>query len=323
MSLTNAQYNAIMRTYDEKRNRALREADERTEEIYEQIPAYEDLDHMVATVSVAQGRKILDGDPEASAELASILADIKKRKEELLIKAGYPVDYLLPKFECPDCEDTGKIGNEKCHCFKQAIAALLYEQSNIETLLLTENFDNLSYLYYKGEELPLFQKAVDESHAFVDNFDTDYRNLLFYGTVGTGKSFLSSCIAKELLNAGKTVLYFSSSQLFEILAHNSFDKNKKEDYSTCVEDIMSCDLLIIDDLGTELTNSFVMTQLFSLLTTRNLAHKSTIISTNLRLEEIRDRYSDRIYSRITSQFTVCKLMGSDIRLQKKLQTSRK
>ncbi len=134
---------------------------------------------------------------------------------------------------------------------------------------------------------------------------------------------MSSCIAKELIEQGKLVIYFSSAQLFETLSRSTFDRNSEEAASGIYEDIYECDLLIIDDLGTELTNAFVSSQLFSCLNNRHLRRKSTIITTNLSLEELRDRYSDRIFSRITSNYGMCKLTGRDIRITKKLLLNRK
>jgi DNA replication protein DnaC len=139
--------------------------------------------------------------------------------------------------------------------------------------------------------------------------------------VGTGKSFLSGCIAKELIENGHSVIYFSASGLFETLSQFSFDYKNKDELHGIYEDLYSCDLLIIDDLGTELTNNFVTSQLFSCLNERHMRRKSTIISTNLSLEELRNRYSDRIFSRITSNYNLCKLSGPDIRIYKKLKKS--
>ena len=150
----------------------------------------------------------------------------------------------------------------------------------------------------------------------MQNFKEDYHNLFFYGTVGTGKSFLSGCIAKELLETGNSVIYFSASGMFELLAMYSFDAVKESLYGL-YDDLYDCDLLIIDDLGTEITNNFVTSQLFSCLNQRHLRQKATLISTNISLEELRDRYSDRIFSRITSSFTLCKLTGPDIRILKR------
>ena len=233
--------------------------------------------------------------------------------------AGFPADYLEPIYDCKDCKDTGYVDGHKCHCFRQAEISLLYEQSNISRMLEKENFSTLSYEYYQGEDLIRFQNAVEECKKFTQNFRLDYRNLFFYGTVGTGKSFLSGCIAKELLEAGNSVIYFSAAGLFEALSQLSFDYKNKDELHGIYDGLYQCDLLIIDDLGTELTNNFVTSQFFSCLNERHMRRKSTIISTNLSLEELRNRYSDRIFSRITSNYTICKLSGTDVRMYKRLK----
>ena len=244
-------------------------------------------------------------------------------KEQLLTGAGYPRDYLDPVYDCPDCKDTGYINGVKCHCFKQAIIDLLYEQSGIREMLEKENFSSLSYEYYEGESLERFQNTVKECRNFIKTFDSDYHNLFFYGTVGTGKSFLSGCIAKELIESGHSVIYFSASGLFETLSRNMFDYKNKDDVLRFHEDLYGCDLLIIDDLGTEYTSNVAVSVFFSLLNERHLGQKSTIISTNLSLEDLRNRYSDRVFSRITNQYTICKFTGPDIRMIKKRLQNRK
>ncbi len=323
MSINNAQYETIARRYEERQLRNHKLLNERFEEVYAKSPIYKDLEDTLASVSVAQGKKFLEGDDEAISELKSIIRDIKEQKYLALVSAGFPEDYLEPIYDCPYCKDTGYINGEKCKCFKQAIIDMLYEQSNIKTLLKTDNFANLSYSYYQGEDLLRFKNAVETCQNFVKNFNSDYHNLFFYGTVGTGKSFLSGCVAKELIEKGNVVIYFSSTSLFETLSKNSFDFRAKEEFNHLLEDLYTCDLLIIDDLGTELTNTFVASQLFACLNERHLRKKATIISTNLSLEELRDRYSDRIFSRITSNFEVCKLTGPDIRMYKKRMLNRK
>ena len=256
-------------------------------------------------------------------EISEDIALLRAKKDNLLDRAGFPKDYLTLHYTCPDCKDTGYIDGQKCHCFRQASVALLYEQSGIQELLKQDNFDSLSYEYYEGEDLERFRNAVTTCRNFIKNFNSDYHNLFFYGTVGTGKSFLSGCVAKELIEKGNLVIYFSATQLFNELSKSTFDYRNREDLSVLQDDLFNCDLLIIDDLGTELTNTFVASQLFSCLNERHLRKKATIISTNLSLQELRDRYSDRIFSRITSNYEVCKLTGPDIRMYKKRQQSRK
>ena len=318
MSLTNTQYDLIRRDYEARQLDNRHELEKKTAYVYDHVPGYRELEDSVAAVSVAQGRKYLEGDENAMAELKERLAKIGVRKAKLLKDAGLPETYLNPVYTCPDCKDTGYIDGRKCHCFKQAVITLLYEQSNIREMLQAENFHTLSYEYYEGEALTHFKNTVTTCRNFIKNFNSDYHNLFFYGTVGTGKSFLSNCVAKELIEHGHSVIYFSAASLFDLLSKYSFDYKSKEERRDHYNDLYQCDLLIIDDLGTELTNQFVASQLFSLLNERHMGKKATIISTNLSLEELRNRYSDRIFSRITSHYSICKLTGPDIRMKKRL-----
>ncbi len=323
MALTNAQYDLIQHQYEKKQIKSRRETERRLSYVYDHIPGYRDLEDAVAAISVSQGKKLLAGDEDAMEDLRDFLAELSGRKAQLLEDAGLPADYLEPVYECPDCKDTGYIDGQKCHCFKDAMITLLYEQSNIREMLQTENFNSLSYEYYEGEDLARFKNAVNTCRNFVKNFNSDYHNLFFYGTVGTGKSFLSGCVAKELIESGHSVIYFSSASLFDFLSKNSFDYKNREELREAFTDLYQCDLLIIDDLGTELTNQFVTSQLFALLNERHMGKKATVISTNLSLEELRNRYSERIFSRITSNYEICKLSGQDIRMYKKRLMNRK
>ena len=322
MALTNSQYEEIRKGYERTRdaNRLLEES--RREEVYASVPDFRDLADSVSMLSVASARRLLDGDEGALADLHDKLAEVAAAQKQLLAQYGYPADYLEPVYTCPECQDTGYISGsnglkEKCSCLRQQEIRILYAQSNIQGMVARENFSTLSYDYYQGDDLRRFETAVQISRDFIRDFHSCFRNLFFYGTVGTGKSFLSGCIAGELLQMGKSVIYFSASGLFDTLARYSFDIRSKETLHDLYDDIYGCDMLIIDDLGTEITNSFVTSQLFSCLNERYLRGRSTLISTNLSLEELRDRYSDRIFSRITSSFTLCKLTGPDIRILKK------
>ena len=323
MALTNQQFESIMRGYELTQNRNRRLLEERETEVYRNIPEYQKLVESTGSLAKACAKKLLDGDEQALVVLKSELAGLSAQKKRLLAQHGYQEDYLDPIYNCSLCHDTGYVSDpagspqEKCRCFRQKEISLLYEQSNIQKMIEKENFSTLSFDYYEGEDRRRFQEAVRISLDFVQNFEQDYQNLFFYGTVGTGKSFLSGCIARELLQAGHSVIYFSSSGLFDTLARYSFDAKAKETLYNFYKDLYNCDLVIIDDLGTEVTNSFVTSQLFGCLNERILRKKATIISTNLNLEELRDRYSDRIFSRITSNFTICKLSGPDIRIYKK------
>lgn len=327
MALNNAQYESIIRDYENIRDANRHTLESRKAEVYQAVPEYRELEDSISTLSVSAAKAMLAGDDNARDRLHDSLLHIRQRQQALLTSAGLPVDYLKPIYRCPACEDTGYITDEnnlkqKCSCFRQREISILYSQSNIQDMISRENFSTLSSEYYQGEDLRRFESAVDLCRNFIKNFNQDYHNILFYGTVGTGKSFLSGCIAKELVDKGYSVIYFSSSGLFDMLARYSFDYKEKEALQDFCEDIYGCDLLIIDDLGTEITNTFVSSQLFSCLNERGLRKKAMIISTNLSLEELRDRYSDRIFSRITSSFSLCKLTGQDIRICKKRNRQR-
>lgn len=323
MALTNAQYEKISRGYENRRTKNRHLLNDRRDYVYSHVDGYRELEDSVAGVSVEHGKRLLSGDESAIDELHAIIEDLSAMKRQLLISFGLPENYLEPIYDCPVCQDTGYVDGQKCNCFKQQMVSLLYEQSNIQDMLGSVDFSCVSDEYYKGEDLDLFRQTFASCHDFAEQFGSVYQNLLLYGTVGTGKSFLSGCIAKVLLEKGYSVIYFSAVGLFELLAKYSFDTKNKDSLYNMYEDLYNCDLVIIDDLGTEVTNSFVASQLFSCLNERHLRHKSTLISTNLSLAELKDRYSDRIFSRITSNYLVRKLSGPDIRMYKNCSVNRK
>jgi DNA replication protein DnaC len=156
---------------------------------------------------------------------------------------------------------------------------------------------------------------VKECQNFIADFDNKPKNLFFYGDTGVGKTFLSNCVAKELLEQGKSVIYFTAFQLFDILSKGVFERDA--DAIAAHQNIFDCDLLIIDDLGTEFANSFTTSQLFLCVNERILRNKSTIISTNLDMNQIVDIYSERTLSRIISNYSIIKLFGDDIRIKKR------
>ena len=190
--ITNSQFKAITADYEKIQNKNRHILLQRKEEIYARIPAYQELEQQISGLCIMQGRKLLSGDKQALDDMKKQLHALSAQKQQLLKEHGYPADYLEPVYDCPDCQDTGYLpDHSKCHCMKQKIAHYLYEQSGLENLLETENFSHLSTAYYQGEDLARFKKTVQNARKFVSDFSSHYHNLLFYGTVGTGKSFLS------------------------------------------------------------------------------------------------------------------------------------
>ena len=187
--------------------------------------------------------------------------------------------------------------------YEKAIIELLYNGSNLKGILEQENFHTFSLDYYSKSHIdPLtgrsardaIETALRVCHHFIDTFSSEFHNILLYGDTGVGKTFLTHCIAKELMDHSYSVIYFSAAGLFDFLAKNTFGKRDEID-EDALSHICSCDLLIIDDLGTELANSFTVSQLFVILNERILRKEATIISTNLSLEDIKAIYSERIF----------------------------
>ena len=321
MALTREQYDDIMRGYMQKQNRRHQLRAQRREEVYAKIPEFRELSEQVPDIAVGYlysrlGEKA--GNKSASpAFVRPELEKIAARKKRLLLSHGFPEDYLDAPCDCPLCGDTGFVDGRKCRCFRQKEIEILYSHSHLQELVKEQNFDLLSESYYEGEDLVRFRKASGACRRMAAEFDEVYRNLYLYGTVGTGKSFLSVCIARELLESGHSVLYFSAAALFDRLSMYSFDPKVREELRSFTSDLYGCDLLIIDDLGTELTSQFISAQLFTCLNERHLSRKSTVISTNLSLKEMQARYSDRVFSRITNDYDLYKLTGNDIRVLKR------
>lgn len=327
MGLKASQYQAIMRNYEQRQLHNRDILDRRYKEVFKKLPEFKSIDESISMLSVRYGKKLLNGDDKAVDMLKRELSVLRDKKKALLQMGGFPEDYLEPVCDCSDCSDTGYIGTQKCHCFKKAVIGILYEQSNLKQILKQENFGTFSLDYYSvnytdtktgRSSLQVIQEALAVCHSFVNTFGTQFQNLFLYGDVGVGKTFLSNCIAKELMDKEYSVLYFSASKFFSILAKYTFDKTDI-DAQNMYEYIFDCDLLMIDDLGTEFTNTFVASQFFTCINERLLSRKSTIISTNLSLDTLADLYTERSFSRITSNYTMLKLIGDDIRIKKKLK----
>lgn len=319
-------YRRLLREYEEVRQEREALWREQKDELYKKLPKLKELDGLLAEESVLAGTKALEGDASALAALQDTIRSIAEQKQSILAAAGYPKDYPVLTCRCPDCKDTGFLGTGKCHCLKQALTFALSDNGSLPKRLEKENFSTFSYSYYEDAaadpQLAItprqnIQNVVESAKKFIQSFDSTFQNLLIYGNTGVGKTFLANCIAKELLDSAHHIVYLTAFQLFEAFGGH---QNRTDDTaSTLYRYIFDCDLLIIDDLGTELSNAFTNTSLYTCINERLNTGKSTLISTNLSLEQLRECYSERIFSRITGNYTFFKLIGKDIRLQKRIQ----
>ena len=326
MPLKNAQYDALMRRYEDTRMRHREELDARTQEIYSALPAMTELDARASSASMAFARRKIADPSLPMEELELALKEVAEARRDLLLSSGYPENYLEMTYDCPLCRDTGYVDGEMCECFKRARAKMLREAYGQEGILEKENFDHFSFDWYSDTIInektghtarEMAEEAYRAARVFISRIGEADNNLFLYGNTGIGKTFLTHCIASEVLRAGHTALYFSAETLFRLLADATFSREGKSGYD--LRTVYDCDFLAIDDLGTELTNSFVGSSLFQIINERINANRSTVISTNLMLGEFSAIYSERVFSRITSHYTIIKMIGDDIRMQKKLK----
>ena len=318
----------LLTEYDSKRMHAISDLEDRKQRLRDTSSEYINLEKNMQQISIASIKSMLslsqDEKNEKLKKLEIETSQISEEKQKLLKKLNLPTDYLSPHFECNLCNDTGYVGNNLCSCIKQKIYNIEYNKSNIGNLKF-ENYDNFNFEIYSDVANPALynskfspreniKKIYDIKKNFIRNFDSpEEKNLMFLGPTGLGKTFLSNCIAKELLDSGKTVLYQTAPVMLD-----SIIKSKFENLTTLMENILDVNLLIIDDLGTETMNNMKFTELFNIINTRLLNQNNkitkTIISTNMDMKDIFNIYDERIGSRIVGNYNICRFFGDDIRM---------
>ena len=315
----------IMDMYEKIRTDENRKLMKRREEIKNKYPEILELDTTIQKLCLNLSMAALRGitDQNELNNIKEEITDLRAKKYEMLVSHGYNPDYLNLHYNCPKCKDTGFIGIDKCSCFKSKLIKLYYKDSDLEEAVKTNNFKNFNINLYPNHKLNderyTPRKNIEDileyiTGEYLPNFKNSNTNLLFYGNSGTGKTFLSWCIAKELLDKGFLVVYKTSDDLLRALKDIKFNND------TDLENLLiNCDLLIIDDLGSEQITDFSSTELFTLINKKILKNKKMLISTNLSLPLISKRYSERISSRIIGEFKLFKFFAEDIRIQLNLK----
>ena len=315
----------LMYMYEKIRTDENRKLMKRREEIKNKYPEILELDTTIQKLCLNLSMAALRGitDQNELNNIKEEITDLRAKKYEMLVSHGYNPDYLNLHYNCPKCKDTGFIGIDKCSCFKSKLIKLYYKDSDLEEAVKTNNFKNFNINLYSNHKLNderyTPRKNIEDileyiTGEYLPNFKNSNTNLLFYGNSGTGKTFLSWCIAKELLDKGFLVVYKTSDDLLRALKDIKFNND------TDLENLLiNCDLLIIDDLGSEQITDFSSTELFTLINKKILKNKKMLISTNLSLPLISKRYSERISSRIIGEFKLFKFFAEDIRIQLNLK----
>ncbi len=317
-------YQAVMEKLNLQRVAAEQESRRRRDDFYAACPRAAEIERLLSHTAVQAAKAVL-----GSGNSGEILAKLKKNnlalqeeRRQLLASAGLPEDYLQPHYQCPKCEDTGYIDGRMCSCLKELLRKEAYRRLNDSTPLSLCTFDSFSLSYYPDTSdspdrpSPRAQigKIFSYCRRYAANFSPDSPSLLMQGGTGLGKTHLSLSIANEAIERGFGVIYGSTQNLASSLEKERFRRDSDDETNQM---LLSCDLLILDDLGTEFSTSFIDAAIYNIVNTRLMSKRPTIISTNLSLREMETRYTERFVSRIIGSYIRLFFYGSDVRQQRR------
>ncbi len=312
---TRENYKKMTERFADKRQNAEAEADRHRSELWLKAPEIKEIDKEMRGVGLEIFRTACAGGDLAPIRERNLA--LGKRRREIILSLGLPEDYDEPKYSCKKCSDTGFVDVKMCSCFKEALTIENIASSGMGRLIEKQSFENFDLDWY-GAGTAARENAVRNvkvAKAFVKKFGRTYDNLLILGNTGTGKTHISSAIAKEIITRGFDVLYDSAQNIISAFEDDKFRSGYSPSYESKSEKFLECDLLIIDDLGTEFLTQFTVSCLYNLINTRQNQGKPTIISTNLSEDELKNRYDGRITSRILGpDYTPLLFEGKDHRV---------
>lgn len=321
---------AVLRDMDAENNKRTALFSARRKEIYAHIPRICEIDHLLSNTAAAVLHTALQNgtDPTAAIEqLQQKNLSLQAERKRLLMQYGYPADYLDEIPACSVCSDTGYIGTQPCDCLKKRYAARLTEELSTILPIGEQNFEHFRLDYYStvpDSRLGLspyenMQFNYHTSRQYADTFSLNSPNLLLYGSTGLGKTFLSSCIAKVVSEHSFSVAYDTAIRIFSSYESVKFNSADAAEAMRRIRKYEKSDLLIIDDLGTEMATAFTISSLYGLLAERLMHRRPTIINTNLLPVNLEKRYSPAIASRLIGDFTPLRFYGDDIRAKRRLE----
>lgn len=315
-------YADILRAYDRDKTEAETSALHRQNKLYNEIPRLAEIQKEINNTGMSIAEIFVNGgDREKGMQLFKEKCNmLNVEKNKILVDNGYASDYLEPKYKCIKCKDTGYINNKRCDCFKKKLIDVYYNMSNISKIIADENFDNFNINLYSenisedGVSARDNIKKIFRDVMFdINDIENKPFNFLFTGRSGLGKTFMCNCISKYIMDKGSSVIYMSAYKLFDAMLKQRFNKDNDSDSHSLLYD---CDLLVIDDLGTEGVNSATTAEFFDIINSRLLDKKSTVISTNMSLLDINSTYSERLASRILGNYKCFRFFGEDLRIFK-------
>ena len=321
MGYNQANYTRIRKEYETKYLRAREAADLRRSEVLFAIPEMAEIDRalgktgLVIMNAAMQGEDVGERIEEARLENQAL----QERKRQLLVANGFPADYTEVKYECPLCQDEGFYEFKICTCMKKKLVEAAYESSGMAHLLRTQSFENFDLSYYAEDPRTAahMKRVLDITKEYAATFDpATPANMIFMGGTGLGKTHLSTSIARTVIEKGCDVFYAGAITLLSDFEMQRYGNSAGGETGLGTSQYFDCDLLIIDDLGTEVINQFTATVLYNVINTRLSRKKSTIINTNFGQDELRAKYADRITSRIFGEYRVIPFVGKDVRMVK-------
>jgi len=323
-------FNEIMREYETSRNKAAADLSLRQDEAYKKLPRLLEIDKELGVLGVGLAKLALSGNNEEMEKTRLKSKELREERKRVLA-LNKLADISSPKFNCEKCSDTGFVkvspgsGSTYCTCLKQRLINEYYNLSNMKEVLADENFDTFDFRLFttdivesEGLSTRKNMELINrQTTNFVQNFGKNFENLLLYGETGLGKTFICHCIAKDLLDMGFTVLYLTAPRLCRFIEDYRFNRNSLDEPDEMFHAIDEVDLLIIDDLGTEISTVVTSAAIFDIINGRLLTRKPTVISSNLSPGELVNQYSERIVSRFLGNYELIKFFGNDIRVKKK------
>ncbi len=308
-----------------RRSEADEQAERRLREVHSRSPEIKEIDAAFPKIGQKIVEAVMLGKPKDETD--AIINDIKAESDALfrkraaaMARLGYPENYTSPKYFCEKCGDTGYVETSICRCLKQELTRIGYESSGLGALLSKQSFDNFSLKYYDGDDRVIMEQNLGICKNYADVFGEGAESLLLMGNTGLGKTHLSTSVAAAVIEKGYDVIYETSQNLISVFSAEQFGRPlPNTNVTRTSERYFNCDLLIIDDFGTETVNQFTVSCFYNLINTRVNKGLPVIINTNLTQDEIKTKYSDRIASRLFGEFIVLAFPGKDIRMQKLME----